>query len=105
MDFPRNKTWVVPSVPRKYITSLRRLRRIGCRDRKSVLMPVISDVFSTTYHILCRRHIDHNVLAKLTKLTKDEEVASQFVNGLWKKLLNEIDEQEYLQKLDALKTK
>ncbi|KAI5681603.1 hypothetical protein M9H77_02831 [Catharanthus roseus] len=30
-DFFENKTWVVPSVPRKYITPLQRLRRIGCR--------------------------------------------------------------------------
>ncbi|KAI5677445.1 hypothetical protein M9H77_08395 [Catharanthus roseus] len=52
-----------------------------------------------------RRHIDQNLLAKLTELTKDEEVASQFVNGSRKKLLNEIDEQEYLRKLDTLQTK
>ncbi|KAI5659761.1 hypothetical protein M9H77_28554 [Catharanthus roseus] len=44
-------------------------------------------------------HIDQNVL------TKDEEVASLFVNGSWKKLLNEIDEKEYIRKLDVLKTK
>ncbi|KAI5675584.1 hypothetical protein M9H77_06534 [Catharanthus roseus] len=34
-----------------------------------------------------------------------QKVVSQFVNGSWKKLLDEIDEQEYLRKLDALKTK
>ncbi|KAI5678369.1 hypothetical protein M9H77_09319 [Catharanthus roseus] len=55
--------------------------------------------------MLCRRHINQNVLAKLTELIKNEEVASRFINGLWKKLLDEIDEQEYLIKLDALKTK
>ncbi|KAI5676532.1 hypothetical protein M9H77_07482 [Catharanthus roseus] len=55
---------------------------------------------------LCRRrHINQNVLAKLTELIKNEEVASRFINGSWKKLLDEIDEQEYLIKLDALKTK
>ncbi|KAI5649671.1 hypothetical protein M9H77_35676 [Catharanthus roseus] len=59
-------------------------------NRESGLMPVINDVFSTAYHILCRRHIDQNVLAKLIELTKDEEVASLFVNGSWKKLLNEM---------------
>ncbi|KAI5666916.1 hypothetical protein M9H77_16769 [Catharanthus roseus] len=62
-------------------------------------------MFSTAYHMLCRMHIDQNVLAKLTELTKDEEVASRFVKRSWKKLFNEIDEQEYLRKLDALKTK
>ncbi|KAI5680538.1 hypothetical protein M9H77_01765 [Catharanthus roseus] len=55
--------------------------------------------------MLCRRYIDQNVLAKLTELIKDEEVASRFINGSWHKLLNEIDEQEYLRKLDVLKTK
>ncbi|KAI5676425.1 hypothetical protein M9H77_07375 [Catharanthus roseus] len=50
-------------------------------------------------------HEPKNGLAKLNELTKDKEVASQFVNGSWKKLLDEIDEQEYLRKLDALKTK
>ncbi|KAI5673762.1 hypothetical protein M9H77_14126 [Catharanthus roseus] len=62
-------------------------------------------VFSTVYHMLYRRHIDQNVLAKLTELIKDEEVASQFINGSWKKLLNKIDEQEYLRKLENPKTK
>ncbi|KAI5649553.1 hypothetical protein M9H77_35558 [Catharanthus roseus] len=65
-------------------------------NRESGLMPVIDDVFSTAYHMLCRRHIGQNVLAKLTELTKDEEIASRFINRTWKKLLNEIDEQEYL---------
>ncbi|KAI5677267.1 hypothetical protein M9H77_08217 [Catharanthus roseus] len=63
-------------------------------DKECSLMPVIGDVFSTVYHMLCIRHINQNVLTKLTELTKDEEVASQFVNGSWKKLLDEIDEQE-----------
>ncbi|KAI5683509.1 hypothetical protein M9H77_04737 [Catharanthus roseus] len=63
-------------------------------DRESSLMPVIEE-----------RHIDQNVLAKLTKMIKDEEIASRFVNNSWHKLLNEIDEQEYLKKLDVLKTK
>ncbi|KAI5657910.1 hypothetical protein M9H77_26703 [Catharanthus roseus] len=74
-------------------------------DRECGLMPLIGDVFNTAYHMLHRRHINQNVLAKLTELTKDEEIASQFVNGSWKKLLDEIDKQEYLRKLDALKTK
>ncbi|KAI5672004.1 hypothetical protein M9H77_12368 [Catharanthus roseus] len=39
------------------------------------------------------------------ELIKDEEVASWFINGSWHRLLNEIDEQEYLRKLDVLKAK
>ncbi|KAI5682788.1 hypothetical protein M9H77_04016 [Catharanthus roseus] len=46
-------------------------------DRESGLMPVIEDVFSKSYHMLCRRHIDQNVLAKLTEMIKDEEAASR----------------------------
>ncbi|KAI5657058.1 hypothetical protein M9H77_25851 [Catharanthus roseus] len=51
------------------------------------------------------RHIDKNVLAKLTEMVKDKEVATQFVNGSWHKLINEVDEAEYRRKLDALKTR
>ncbi|KAI5663490.1 hypothetical protein M9H77_22813 [Catharanthus roseus] len=54
--------------------------------------------------MLCRRHINQNVLTKLTEMIKDEEVASRFVNGSCHKLLNETDE-AYLKKLDILKTK
>ncbi|KAI5650552.1 hypothetical protein M9H77_36557 [Catharanthus roseus] len=57
-------------------------------DREYGLMPVIGEVFSTAYHMLCRRHINQNVLAKLTELIKNEEVASRFINGSWKKLLD-----------------
>ncbi|KAI5649748.1 hypothetical protein M9H77_35753 [Catharanthus roseus] len=46
-----------------------------------------------------------NVLAKLTEMIKDEEGASQFINGSWHKLLNEIDEAEYLRNLNVLKMK
>ncbi|KAI5668130.1 hypothetical protein M9H77_17983 [Catharanthus roseus] len=35
-------------------------------DRENGLMPVIDDVFRNSYHMLYRRHIDQNVLAKLT---------------------------------------
>ncbi|KAI5673308.1 hypothetical protein M9H77_13672 [Catharanthus roseus] len=52
-----------------------------------------------------RRHIDQNVLAKLTEMVKDEEVATWFVNGTCHKLINEIDEAENRRKLDGLKTK
>ncbi|KAI5667879.1 hypothetical protein M9H77_17732 [Catharanthus roseus] len=80
-------------------------QNVGCVVRECCLMLVIGDVFNTTYHILCRRHINQNVLAKLTELTKDEEVVLRFLNGSWKKLLDEINEQRYLRKLSALKMK
>ncbi|KAI5675552.1 hypothetical protein M9H77_06502 [Catharanthus roseus] len=53
-------------------------------DRESSLMPVIYYMFSIVYHMLFRRHIDQDVLAKLTELIKDEEAASRFVNVSWK---------------------
>ncbi|KAI5666550.1 hypothetical protein M9H77_16403 [Catharanthus roseus] len=74
-------------------------------DRESGLMPVIEDMFSKSYHMLRRRNIDQNMLAKLTEVVKDEEVATQFINGSWQKLINEIDEAEYHRKLEQLKTK
>ncbi|KAI5678189.1 hypothetical protein M9H77_09139 [Catharanthus roseus] len=51
------------------------------------------------------RHIDQNVFAKLTQMVKDEEVATQFINSSWHKLINEIDKAEYRRKLDVLKMK
>ncbi|KAI5677618.1 hypothetical protein M9H77_08568 [Catharanthus roseus] len=51
------------------------------------------------------KHIDHNVLAKLTEQVEDEEVATQFINGTWHTLINEIDEAEYRRKLELLKMK
>ncbi|KAI5672865.1 hypothetical protein M9H77_13229 [Catharanthus roseus] len=51
------------------------------------------------------RHIDQNVLAELTEMVKDEEVAQRFVNGSWKKLINKLDEVEYKKKLEVLKTR
>ncbi|KAI5666348.1 hypothetical protein M9H77_16201 [Catharanthus roseus] len=50
-------------------------------------------------------YIDQNVLAKLTEMVKDEEVAQRFVNGSWNKLISEIDEEEYQRKLEVLKSK
>ncbi|KAI5662314.1 hypothetical protein M9H77_21637 [Catharanthus roseus] len=46
-----------------------------------------------------------DVNAHEPKMIKDEEVASLFINASWHKLLNEINEQEYLRILDVLKTK
>ncbi|KAI5662571.1 hypothetical protein M9H77_21894 [Catharanthus roseus] len=37
-------------------------------------MPVIDDVFSNSYHMLCRRQIDQNVLAKLTEMVWTSQV-------------------------------
>ncbi|KAI5667042.1 hypothetical protein M9H77_16895 [Catharanthus roseus] len=61
-------------------------------------------IIDTTYKTN-KRHIDQNVLAKLTEMMKDEVVASWFINGSWHKLINEIDEPKYLRKLDVLKMK
>ncbi|KAI5657475.1 hypothetical protein M9H77_26268 [Catharanthus roseus] len=55
--------------------------------------------------MMCRRHINQNVLAKLTEMVKDKKVTTRFVSGTWHKLINEIDEAEYRRKLDGLKTK
>ncbi|KAI5669431.1 hypothetical protein M9H77_19284 [Catharanthus roseus] len=74
-------------------------------DRESGLISVIDKVFNRSYHMLCRMLIDHNVLAKLTEMIKDEEVVSRFINSTWHKLLNKIDEAEYYKRLDNLKMK
>ncbi|KAI5681402.1 hypothetical protein M9H77_02629 [Catharanthus roseus] len=38
-------------------------------------------------------------------MVKDEEVAQRFVNGSWRKLINELDEVEFQRKLEVLKTR
>lgn len=43
-------------------------------DRELALMNVISRVFTTTTHILCRWHINKNVLTKCKKLFLTKEV-------------------------------
>ncbi|KAI5659476.1 hypothetical protein M9H77_28269 [Catharanthus roseus] len=55
--------------------------------------------------IMDTTHIDQNVLARLTEMVKDEEVTQRFVNGSWRKLINELDEVEYQRKLEVLKTR
>ncbi|KAI5676676.1 hypothetical protein M9H77_07626 [Catharanthus roseus] len=57
-NFFENKTLVVLSVPRKFTMLLPRLRGTGCRKE-------------------IQRHIDQNVLVKLTEMVKDEEVAQR----------------------------
>ncbi|KAI5654725.1 hypothetical protein M9H77_31912 [Catharanthus roseus] len=46
-------------------------------DREGGLMSVIDDVFSNSYHMLCRRHFDQNMLVKLTEIVKDEETTNR----------------------------
>ncbi|KAI5668290.1 hypothetical protein M9H77_18143 [Catharanthus roseus] len=56
---------------------------------------------ATTYRWKTHRS---ECIGKLTKMVKDKEVATRFVNGSWRTLINEIDEVEYHRKLDVLKT-
>ncbi|KAI5673053.1 hypothetical protein M9H77_13417 [Catharanthus roseus] len=76
------------------------------RNRKEI--NVLSDIVvahPTSIAMIKIRRIDQNVLAKLLEMVKDEEVAQRFVNGSWKKLINEIDDVEYQRKLEVLKTR
>ncbi|KAI5672835.1 hypothetical protein M9H77_13199 [Catharanthus roseus] len=78
--------WILQKIKHLYFSSVVSTRKeqdggphepcVIIIDRESGLMSVIEDVFSTAYHILCKRHIDQNVLAKLTEMIKDEEVTS-----------------------------
>ncbi|KAI5650130.1 hypothetical protein M9H77_36135 [Catharanthus roseus] len=44
------------------------------------LCVIVTD-WESICHMLCRRHIDQNVLTKLTEMIKDEEVVSRFFNA------------------------
>ncbi|KAI5666714.1 hypothetical protein M9H77_16567 [Catharanthus roseus] len=72
----------------RYNMPLLEVIRMTSTDREYGLMPVIGEVFSTAYNMLCRRYINQNVLAKLTELTKNEEVASRHL--AFKKIWSEI---------------
>ncbi|KAI5680709.1 hypothetical protein M9H77_01936 [Catharanthus roseus] len=61
-------------------------------NKESGLMPVIEGVFSKSYNTLSRRYINQNVLAKLTEMVKNEEVAARNWISHWalKKIWDEI---------------
>ncbi|KAI5668680.1 hypothetical protein M9H77_18533 [Catharanthus roseus] len=50
---------------------------INQQDLNAYEPKVIITNKESAYHMLCRRHIDQNLLAKLTELMKDEEVNSR----------------------------
>ncbi|KAI5683193.1 hypothetical protein M9H77_04421 [Catharanthus roseus] len=52
-----------------------------------------------SYHILCRRHIDQNVLEKLTEMVKDEEVATRFVLHFGVEITNRAESEHSVLKL------
>ncbi|KAI5656358.1 hypothetical protein M9H77_25151 [Catharanthus roseus] len=105
-DFSDNKMLAAQLVHRKFTMLLPRLRGTGCREETRYNMPLLEAVgmiptgknFTVATAFI---HIDQNLLAKLTEIVKDEEMAQRFANGSWRKLINEIDEVEYQRKLDV----
>ncbi|KAI5658947.1 hypothetical protein M9H77_27740 [Catharanthus roseus] len=63
--------WVLKQIKHLYVSSTMSTSNksiindgepiVTITDRESRLIPVIEDVFSKSYHMLCRRHIDQNM--------------------------------------------
>ncbi|KAI5672676.1 hypothetical protein M9H77_13040 [Catharanthus roseus] len=84
---------------------LEAIRRTPTENNFTVATTFMCNEQATTYRWVLqqiKRHIDQNVLAKLTEMVKDEEMVQRFVNGSWNKLINKIDEEEYQRKLEGL---
>ncbi|KAI5654928.1 hypothetical protein M9H77_32115 [Catharanthus roseus] len=87
-------------------------KKCGCPFKlKGEQMTMCENWQATTYRWVLQQ-IKHLYFSNTMSTENQEDVcetmpkvASRFVNGSWKKLLDEIDEQEYLRKLDTLKTK
>ena len=70
------------------------LMAVVVTDREVALMNVISTVFPSATHLLCRCHINRNVLAKCNKLFGMKEKWDRF-NALWNMLVSSSIEDHY----------
>lgn len=75
-------------------------------NREISLMPTIEEISNDSYHILCMRHIQSNVLSKLTPLCGTYIAnAFSFSQGPWCKLVDSMTKDEYNQRLEDMKSK
>ncbi|KAI5672003.1 hypothetical protein M9H77_12367 [Catharanthus roseus] len=83
-------------------------KKCGCSFKvKGEQMTMCENWQATTYRWILQQ-IKHLYFSNTMSTENQEDVCEtmpKLVNGSWKKLLDKIDEQEYLRKLDVLKTK
>ena len=70
-------------------------------DRELSLMKAINSVFPNTRHLLCKWHINKNVLARCKKLFETKEKWYKFTLG-WNMLIHSSTEKEYIDHMNKL---
>ncbi|KAL7164274.1 hypothetical protein ACSBR2_040228 [Camellia fascicularis] len=70
-------------------------------DRELALMSVIDVVFLSSKHLLCRCHINKNVLAKCKKMFKSKDTWEKFTSS-WNLLIFSSSEDKYHEHLSTL---
>ena len=70
-------------------------------DREMALMNALRNVFHSTKNILCRWHIQKNVLAKCKKKFTDQKQWDKF-SGMWSLVMNSKTEEDYHENWELL---
>ena len=73
-------------------------------DRELALMSTLDRIYPSSDHILCRWHINMNVVAKCKKHFKTKESFEKFYE-LWTAVLDASTEEQYTKNVDQLKAK
>lgn len=73
-------------------------------NKELSLMLVIKKVFNQSCHMLCMRHIDQNIVGKLTP-TIGEDVTSMFINSTRHNIINSNNEVDFNERLEKMKVK
>ena len=72
-------------------------------NRELALTKAIERIFPTSRHLLCKWHINKNVLAKCKTLFESKDKWDKFMRG-WQLLIHSKDEVEYKNRLRDLET-
>ncbi|GAA0175964.1 hypothetical protein LIER_42004 [Lithospermum erythrorhizon] len=84
-------TWVLDML-RKHM--IKQLPTVILTDREMALINAIDIIFPSTFHMLCRWHIEKDVEAMVLKQTQNKDLATSFKFS-WKRLLNSQSATDY----------
>ena len=71
-------------------------------DRELALVNALKNIFHSSYHILCRRHIGKDVEKYFTNLVKNKDIGTSFSQGRWHKVVEAQTQQEYEDQLGEM---
>ena len=80
-----------------------RMPTVVATDREIALMNAVRNVFPSTKNVLCRWHIQKNVLAKCKRNFLDQEQWDKF-NGIWNLVMNSKTEEDFNENWELLVT-